>query len=81
MFAIRNLSVLAYTQGFTLWIYQAKQLEKKDILAPNFFSPAADMFASGDIIFVTHLTDGALLLYVEESLEVSGVRTKIMSAT
>lgn len=48
-FSIRNLSVLAYAQGFTLWHYKAA--EPPDL--HNFFGDASDMLASGDIVFIT----------------------------
>lgn len=54
-FTIRNLSVLAYAQGFTLWHYKAAEPPTLH----NFFGPAWDMVATGDIIFVTGPWGGA----------------------
>lgn len=71
VFRIRNLSVLSYAQGFTLWHYRANvatlSADKIDavgiteVSAPGFFE--CDMLASGDIILVS-CRDGALQLYV-----------------
>ncbi len=60
-FAIRDLSVLAYAQGFTLWHYKAGQ----DAAAPandaGFFDSAADMLACGDMVMVSSAAGGKLL--------------------
>lgn len=48
---IRDLSVLAYAQGFTLWHYKLKPTDIPVILtSPNWANSTYDMFASGDII-------------------------------
>ncbi len=52
-FAIRDLSVLAYAQGFTLWHYKAGADPLRAIAAPDFFNTAADMLASGDMLLVS----------------------------
>ena len=39
-FAIRNLSVLAYANGFTLWHYKAGKDRLDDVAARNFFAEA-----------------------------------------
>lgn len=62
-FAIRNLSVLAYAQGFTLWHYRANVPTLgasmvpagtfAEICSPGFFQPAEDMLAAGDMILVS----------------------------
>ncbi len=72
-FAIRNLSVLAYAQGFTLWHYRAHVPTLCGTLVPpataaevgesGFFDAAADLLAAGDMLLVS--TPGAgRLLYV-----------------
>ena len=61
-FHIRNLSVLAYAQGFTLWHYRTDGATS-GTLAPDFFSDAADMFATGDRIMVSG-PSGALDLFI-----------------
>jgi hypothetical protein len=70
-FAIRNLSVLAYAQGFTLWHYRAHvptlaasvvpPASVANVRAPGFFDAAADMLAIGDMLLVSTPEAGALL--------------------
>jgi len=73
-FAIRNLSVLAYAQGFTLWHYRAAGSPMAAIAAPGFFDPAADMLAAGDMMLVS-AADGGRVLFVTTASEVAGVAT------
>ena len=80
MFAIRNLSVLAYAQGFTHWHYKAAALSRAQVTAPGFFSPCADMMNAGDIIYITHMTDGAAQLYVQSAIDGGVVDVTVMSA-
>lgn len=63
-FAIRDLSVLAYANGFTLWHYKAATIT--NLLSSNFFADCADMMASGDHIHVS-APDGAALLNVTQT--------------
>ena len=51
-FAVRDLSVLAYANGFTLWHYKTGQ-DGMDASAQGFFSDAGDMMAVGDMIMVS----------------------------
>ncbi len=70
-FAIRNLSVLAYAQGFTLWHYRAnlptlgatlvQPATLAEVGAPGFFDPAADMLAQGDMLLVSTEQAGGVL--------------------
>jgi hypothetical protein len=52
-FSLRNLSVLAYANGFTLWHYKAGP----DALAladrQGFFADAADLMVAGDMVMLT----------------------------
>jgi hypothetical protein len=57
-FAIRNLSVLAYAQGFTLWHYRAGAVALDRVAESGFFNDAADMFAAGDMILVSAAEEG-----------------------
>ena len=85
-FAIRNLSVLAYAQGFTLWHYRAHlptlaatlvpPASAEEVTAPGFFDPAADMLAAGDMLLVSTPQAGRLL-YVTGTA--GGVRTAAMA--
>ena len=77
-FAIRNLSVLAYAQGFTLWHYRAAGCPLAGIVAPGFFSPAADMLAVGDMMLVS-AGDGGRVLFVATASEAGGVTTTALA--
>jgi len=62
-FAIRNLSVLAYANGFTLWHYKAGRDQLEQVEALDFFSDASDMLAEGDMMMVS-ASDGGRILCV-----------------
>lgn len=62
-FAIRDLSVLAYANGFTLWHYKAGKASLDRVAAPGFFAEAADMMAAGDMVMVS-AADGARMLCI-----------------
>lgn len=59
-FVIRNLSVLAYAQGFTLWHYKAGATPLAALEAPGFFDNAADMFAPGDMVMLSGTAGGSM---------------------
>ena len=65
-FAIRNLSVLAYAQGFTLWLYKGTTGALADIAATGFFDEAGDMLAAGDMMMVS-AGDGGRLMFVSSA--------------
>ena len=87
-FAIRNLSVLNYAAGFTSWHYKANittlgalqtgPAAMSEVQTDNFFGPAQDMLAPGDMIFVS-AADGGCMLYVR-SVQ-GGVTTVPMYST
>ncbi len=62
-FAVRNLSVLAYANGFTLWHYKAGQDGLSRVERPGYFGGAADMLAGGDMLMVS-AADGARMLAI-----------------
>jgi hypothetical protein len=62
-FAIRNLSVLAYANGFTLWHYKAGRDRLDQVDKLDFFADAADMLAEGDIMMVS-ASDGSRIVSV-----------------
>jgi hypothetical protein len=62
-FSIRNLSVLAYANGFTLWHYKSAKGRLETISANNYLRGASDMLTAGDLIMVT-AADGARILCV-----------------
>jgi hypothetical protein len=67
-FALRNLSVLAYANGFTLWHYKAQGDDQSSIAQPGYFSDAGDMLAGGDMMMVS-ARDGGRILCVLTSPE------------
>lgn len=60
-FAVRNLSVLAYANGFTLWHYKAGQDSLDAVCARSFFNLAADMFAGGDLLMISSPTGARIM--------------------
>jgi hypothetical protein len=60
-FAIRNLSVLAYANGFTLWHYKAGSDDQRRVANPGFFSEAGDMLTAGDMVMVSAVDGGRLV--------------------
>lgn len=59
-FALRNLCVLAYANGFTLWHYRAGSDPLDDIGDDDYFADAADMLAPGDLIMITARDGGRI---------------------
>jgi len=57
-FSLRNLSVLAYANGFTLWHYKTPQDTVPDTKTPGYFADAADLMAAGDLVMLTTPTAG-----------------------
>ena len=62
-FAVRNLSVLAYANGFTLWHYKAGADTLATVQEDGFFAEAGDMMALGDMVMVS-AANGARVLAV-----------------
>jgi hypothetical protein len=60
-FAMRDLSVLAYANGFTMWHYKAPGREVTVI--PGFFDAANDLLTAGDLLLVS-ASDGARMMCV-----------------
>jgi len=61
-FAIRNLSVLAYANGFTLWHYKAGSDRLQSVAARDFFADAADMLAQGDLMMISAADGGRVVV-------------------
>lgn len=57
-FAARNLSVLSYANGFTLWHYTTTDTLTA-IETAGYFNDASDMLRSGDMIITNAATGGA----------------------
>ncbi len=49
-FEIKDLSVLAYANGFTLWHYRTADAPA-EVAAPQYFATACDLLRVGDMIF------------------------------
>jgi hypothetical protein len=62
-FAIRNLSVLAYANGFTLWHYKSGKDTLNAVSGGNYLADASDMLTAGDLIMLT-ASDGARIICV-----------------
>jgi hypothetical protein len=62
-FAIRNLSVLAYANGFTLWHYKSAKDVLETVTDANYMADASDMLTAGDLIMV-NAADGARVICV-----------------
>jgi hypothetical protein len=63
-FSLRNLSVLAYANGFTLWHYKATADAPAAIGAPGYFNGAGDMLTAGDFVMVSAPGGGRMLCVV-----------------
>ncbi len=63
-FSARNLSVLAYAQGFTLWHYRAAGNSIADVAAPDYFGEASDVLAAGDMLLAS-AGDGGRVLFAQ----------------
>jgi hypothetical protein len=72
-FAVRNLSVLAYASGFTLWHYRAEREDGSRSAEPGFFDEAGDMIASGDMVLVSSETGGRILSMVQGTAGIQAV--------
>ena len=64
MMVIRNLCVLNYAQGFTMWHYRAESLQS--VIHPGYFASAAGIIAQGDHVHVS-APDGGAVLFVADS--------------
>ncbi|MEQ8444199.1 MAG: hypothetical protein RIM72_09045 [Alphaproteobacteria bacterium] len=58
-YASRDLSVIAYANGFTLWHYTTQDAAT-DVDTAGYFNDAADMLRVGDMILANTDTDGTL---------------------
>ena len=56
-FAARNLSVLSYANGFTLWHYTSTD-NNAAVIAASYFNSASDMLRKGDLIIANVDTGG-----------------------
>jgi hypothetical protein len=66
-FSVRNLSVLAYANGFTLWHYKAAGEDRTCVGQPGYFEDAGDMIAGGDMMMVSARDGGHMLCVVADT--------------
>jgi hypothetical protein len=59
-FSLRNLSVLAYANGFTLWHYKSGQDPLAQASAAGYFADAADLLAPGDMVMLSGQEGGKI---------------------
>jgi hypothetical protein len=59
-FSLRNLSVLAYANGFTLWHYKSGSDPLARASAKGYFADAADLLAAGDMVMLTAAEGGKI---------------------
>ncbi|MDE2319862.1 MAG: hypothetical protein KGK02_09220 [Rhodospirillales bacterium] len=59
-FTLRNLSVLAYANGFTLWHYKAGNDNLADAANPGYFADASDLMAEGDMVMLSAAEGGRI---------------------
>ncbi|MBD5398892.1 hypothetical protein HDR60_05325 [bacterium] len=68
----KNLSVLAYSNGFTLWHYKTDDA-KTVVGASGYFNKVSNIFNVGDVIFASlGNTSKEMVMYTVSSVE-SGV--------
>ncbi len=60
-FAVRNLSVLAYANGFTLWHYKTAAEDQKTVGNTGYFAGADDVLSAGDMMMVSARDGGRLM--------------------
>lgn len=51
-FKNKNMSVIAYANGFTMWHYASTEHTLAEIVADGFFNPVFTLCAVGDIIII-----------------------------
>ncbi|MDR1477259.1 MAG: hypothetical protein LBI17_04000 [Rickettsiales bacterium] len=66
----KDLSVLAYSNGFTLWHYKSS-LDRGAVEAEDYFDGVADIFNAGDLIFISAMDAGrnGTLVYSIKSVD------------
>jgi hypothetical protein len=62
-FEIRDLSVLAYANGFTMWHYKTSST-LETVMVPGYFAETDDMMHPGDLIYIS-AADGVAARYVD----------------
>ena len=60
-YTARDLSVLAYANGFTLWHYRSPDILSR-LMSDDYFTPGREMFRLGDFLMVNAGDQGATLM-------------------
>ncbi len=76
-FAGRNLSVLSYANGFTLWHYTTTD-NNAVVTAADYFNDATDMLRKGDMIIANVDTGGE---QVNKQYFVSDIKNGVVTIT
>lgn len=71
----RNLAVVSYAQGFTIWTYRCEDLDKA--LAPDYFLSACDMLQENDLMLI-RAKRGVAQRYVATCTETSVILEKLL---
>jgi hypothetical protein len=70
-FALRNLSVLAYADGFTLWHYKSTCDKLAQASAAGYFADAADLLAPGDMVMLSAAEGGKIATIAGEGKSIA----------
>lgn len=62
---VKELSVLAYANGFTLWNYKEKINTRDKIFEKNYFEDVINIMEEGDFIHINIIKDNKFSDYVE----------------
>lgn len=70
-FTLRNLSVLAYANGFTLWHYKSGEDALSQATREGYFADAADLMAQGDMVMLTSAEGGKIATIAGEGRRIA----------
>ena len=61
---VRNLSVLAYANGFTMWHFKVPNGDWENVERAGYFSDFGDMLTAGDMMVASSAQGGATFIVV-----------------
>ena len=70
-FSLRNLSVLAYANGFTLWHYKAGNDNFSRAAEVGYFADAADLLCEGDMVMLSGTEGGRIVSVTGEGRRIA----------
>ena len=76
-FKNKNLSVIAFANGFTMWAFNDSSLSLDEIMEKDFFADVWTLMSVGDMILVVCKDKSAQIAVTK--LDKESVETKIMS--